>query len=445
MKTAQRKNVLLLGNINHEGITSLLKSSGRPFMHKILHSGVANWNSILQLFDSYGVETVLAKITARTYHIFYNPAYSEVAKALFERISSVPHVIYIFEGLLLKKEEIRNPDEDLEPYWTDLPDEQIIDHVNNLISSYSLNILPYLTSAEVTISAQKFLDEVDEGLIFRVYMPSGHLWEHEIEKILILFREYLSKISGQNIRLNQTRTTHGVVYAFNGDGSFSSSNLNDEFNDFSNLLSTCFQDPLAAEVILKDKKISSTEIGEIITRYAKEAKRIYIDLKQTRESKILSIRHRLESELIDMVPDAIDIAVLSQIIDKTIPPLQDLKQIVSFPPRTHQITNSNLTINVNPQIIEKVEGLVANAIQGDVHYSPEDKNLMQLFNEFGGTQIQELTTALHELKDISCPKPERITAKQRIKKFLIACSSKTGDVAFGLLQKYIENQLFGKS
>jgi hypothetical protein len=51
--------------------------------------------------------------------------------------------------------------------------------------------------------------------------------------------------------------------------------------------------------------------------------------------------------------------------------------------------------------------------------------------------------ALQELNDDSAPEPGRVTAKQRIKQFLIAAADKIGDAAAGVLQTYVEKKLLG--
>jgi hypothetical protein len=60
-------------------------------------------------------------------------------------------------------------------------------------------------------------------------------------------------------------------------------------------------------------------------------------------------------------------------------------------------------------------------------------------------QVREMTvtSALQELNDDSTPEPGRVTAKQRIKQFLIASADKIGDAAAGVLQTYVEKKLLG--
>jgi len=48
---------------------------------------------------------------------------------------------------------------------------------------------------------------------------------------------------------------------------------------------------------------------------------------------------------------------------------------------------------------------------------------------------------VHELSDESAKTEDRMTAKHRLKGFLISAGSKIGDVTTGVLQSYIENQI----
>ncbi len=58
-----------------------------------------------------------------------------------------------------------------------------------------------------------------------------------------------------------------------------------------------------------------------------------------------------------------------------------------------------------------------------------------------GDAAGELASAVHELADTSAPKPGRLVARQKLKRFLKGVRSKAEDLAFGLLQSYIEGKL----
>jgi hypothetical protein len=435
--------VLLLNSIDHEGITSSLRTIGKDYKLKYLHSSVDNWHKAIKLFDKYDVTAVLGKITSKTCELWAKTEYKQVASKLLENISNKPNLFFIFEGLLRREEEIDGKDDLSEPYMTDLPSDEVLDYANNLLEKYKISILPYLTRAEVTISAQSFIEHVEQGLIFRVYLPSGHLWEHEIDRVLVLFRDYLSMLSKNPVRLDQVRTNQGAIYAFHTEGNPERSALSSDFEEFKEFLDLCIQNPTVAEEILKRKGVSPQEIDNIITRYSKETRRLHIDLKHSREIKLLSIKQKLESELIDYLPNEIDDKTLTQVVHSIIPPVSGITSINSLSKPSSQALGTTITVNFNQQIIDKMQGVVAHSLIGDISYTNQDRELIDLFEKYGQNRHSELMSSLNELKDRAAPKPDRVTAKQSLKKFLIGCSKKIGDEALNILLKYLESQILG--
>jgi len=99
--------VLLLGNIDHEGITSSLKSGGEQYKKKVLNSTPENWKTIVRYFDEFTIQAVVIKLNARVYDLLAHSSYKEVAEQLFHRISAARHVVFVFEDLLSGEAEIK--------------------------------------------------------------------------------------------------------------------------------------------------------------------------------------------------------------------------------------------------------------------------------------------------------------------------------------------------
>jgi transposase InsO family protein len=75
-------------------------------------------------------------------------------------------------------------------------------------------------------------------------------------------------------------------------------------------------------------------------------------------------------------------------------------------------------------------GLVLNALaMALLHRCPPAKRLCH--------------TPPESVDDDSAPEPGRVTAKQRIKQFLIVTADKIGDTTAGVLQTYVEKKLLG--
>ena len=170
-------------------------------------------------------------------------------------------------------------------------------------------------------------------------------------------------------------------------------------------------------------------------------------MKHDREQKILRIRQRLESELVDFVPSNIDAATMEHLVDSAVPRV--LQHRTSSPVEspgfeaTETATAQNLMLNINPQFIETINGVVAQEITGDVSHNENDHKLLALFTKYAGAQQSDLISAIRELADTSAPKPGRLAAKQRIKQFLLSLGTKAGDVTIDVLKSYIEKKMLG--
>ncbi len=257
-----------------------------------------------------------------------------------------------------------------------------------------------------------------------------------------LFRDYLSKASGLNVRLDQYRTEQGIIFEFHRDENTRSPDISKEFDDFSTFMDLCISNPDSAEILLRDKSLNSKVIHEIIERYSKEAKRLVMDLKHERERKLLGIRHRLESELAEIVPPDFNWQSLNLIVDASIPRIDGISSALGIYNSASQLSSaSNLTVNINPQIINKVKGVVAKKIVGDQYINEDTKKLLELIQKYGGNKSAELASAVYELSDKSAPQPGRLTARQKLKKFLLSVGGCTEDSSMGALQAYVESQL----
>ena len=208
-------------------------------------------------------------------------------------------------------------------------------------------------------------------------------------------------------------------------------------------MTLCTTDPAKAELILLNKEVSHANIAQILTRYSKEARRLQVDMRQDREQKVLRIRHRLESELMDEMPSEADLTLIGSLVEQTIPSIVGPHSPLQLSTSGRSISANNLTLNVNPQFVETVNGIVAQEVSGDIDLNENDQELLKLFAEYGAQQQGELVSALRELKDESAPKPGRLTAKQNIVKFLGRIASKATDIGFDVLKAYVKKEMLG--
>jgi hypothetical protein len=439
---------LFLGDTDREGPASKLKAAGIEYIKKRLESGLENWNEIFKLLESEEITGALVKLSRTTYDLMAQPAYTEAVTRLFSLLQRIPHIVFVHEsfltGLSDKAPAPDAPEED--HYWYtsyfEPPRAEIREHVHRLFDQYDLQVIPYRRNAELSVMASSFIDQNDKNLIFRLYVPAERMWASEAEKLLNLFRDYLARVSGLNVRQDQYRTNQGVVYEFFGDRALDPAALPKEFEDFSRLLDLCIVSPDAATQILEKRSIEPSAIRDIVERYGKEAKRLHVDLKHERERRVLSIRHRMESELIDVVgPDA-DWQSINQLVEASVPQVHGVTSAIGFSPAAPpELPSSRSIININPQIINTVQGVVAQQISGNQSFGLEANQLLDLISQHGGTHKAELTSAVYELEDRNAKPADRLSARQKLKRFVYKVADKCGDVAVGVLQKYIEGQL----
>ncbi len=430
--------VLLLGGVNHEGVVSALATAGRQYKVKHLDSQPENWRKIASYFQQFKVKAVVVKLSGHTYERLALPAYKELATELLQLIASVPNAVFVYEALLSGRQS-----EDSENFHQ--PSSSTMMMVNGLLDMHQVNLLSYKRNAQVTTIAVSFLADVDGGLLFRVYVPSGRIYANEVDRLLQLFRDYLARSGRASIRLSQFRTDNGVAYEFHGEQGAKSANLAREFDDFSHLLDLCVSDPHAAEAILRSKHLDPKEVIEVLTRYGKEAKRLLVDLKHERERKLLDIRHRLESELVESAEPA-SWNLIARLVDSTILLPDSISSIgvgTSGRPMLSVKNDGrpNVTFNISAQTIETVNNAIAQEILGNGKLSPEDQKILELVRQHGGDRSQELTSAVHEIADKGVPTEDQISAGQKVKAFLLKMGGKLGDAGIDILKAYIEGQL----
>lgn len=431
--------VLLLGWVDHEGILSSLKTSGRQYKKKMLNSYPENWNATADLFDQFKISSVVGKLPAEVLTLIVDKNYREVRERLFGAIGSVPNQIYLFEDIFAGEQSDKFREE-YKPY----PERAILDEALTFLRQHNIEVIPYARKAEVTVLADAFLDDTDKNLIFRLYVPIGRLWSGEADRFLQLFQDYLVKVEKLQVRLDQKRTEHGVVYEFHGQPPAGQHTLAPEFQEFSKLMALFQADTEAAAALIASKGGNPQEVLKVVSRYAKEARRLQLDIKHEAEAKAIAIRHRLESELIESDLSPEEWAQLPALVSEAVPQITGPvigESLYLGRPRSVSGGPAHITYNFRPQFINTVNGVIAEEINGNQHFEPEHHQLLELVGRHGGHEAKKLETAVYEIADKGVDKVDRLKAKQRLTAFLIEAGKKTGDLAFGVLQSYIEKQL----
>lgn len=431
--------VLLLGWVDHEGIVSSLKTAGRQYKKKVLKSQPENWSAAAELFEQFNISAVVGKFPADVLRLVVDERYLDVRDKLFGAIGKVPNQIYLFEEILTGEQSDKFRDE-YNPY----PDRVVLEAALTFLKKCNVDVIPYTRRAEVTVLADAFLDETDKNLILRLYVPIGRLWSGEADRFLKLFQDYLVRVDRLQVRLNQKRTEFGVIYEFHGQPPEGKTTLGSEFQEFSKLMSLFQSDPQAAAALIESKGANSGEVLTIVSRFAKESRRLQLDIKHEAEAKAVAIRQRLESELLDFDLSPEEWAQLPKLVHLAVPQLQGpVTAEALYLGRASQSLSqaANVTYNFRPQFINTVNGVIAEEINGDQHFEPEHHELLRLAGQHGGPEAKKLETAVYEIADDGVDRVDRLKAKQKLVGFLIELGKRTGDVAFSVLQSYVEKKL----
>jgi hypothetical protein len=104
------------------------------------------------------------------------------------------------------------------------------------------------------------------------------------------------------------------------------------------------------------------------------------------------------------------------------------------------LNSYHFALNINNQVINAMESVIIQNVQGTVHLGDEAKELLALIERFGGNDVPLLEAAVHQLEDKDAPPVDRSAAKRRLKKFLSQGAGALHDVSLDLLEKYLEKR-----
>jgi hypothetical protein len=201
--------------------------------------------------------------------------------------------------------------------------------------------------------------------------------------------------------------------------------VSDELQEFAQFLNIV-DDPEAAKQMLISLGVTPDRANGLVAHYARNARRVLVDTKHTRERLILDIQQQLESELVDEVPD-----VSSEELGALV------RQLVPESPFAASATTRSLAAGhggtrpvINVQIFERVEGIVSQHINGRVAVGTPAAELIELVRQLGDDAAEDLEAKARELADPGAPQPARIRARQALKNFLLRNSARIEQSAY---------------
>jgi hypothetical protein len=208
------------------------------------------------------------------------------------------------------------------------------------------------------------------------------------------------------VRLDHKRTDHGSIYEFHGESGTGQYSMAGEFREFSDLMDLCAADSDAAARLLAAKNLQIHEITRIVKKYSKEARHLQLDIKHEAESKMISLRHRVESDLMELGPTSGEWQAISSMVAAATPQFESLMPSPSIALRLAPVTSregppTQITYNIRPNFIQTVNGIVADEMSGTQHFEPDDKLLLEFIRTHAHASSAHLETAVYELADNS--------------------------------------------
>lgn len=451
---------LFLGATDTESATSRLRAEGAEFHRKLLRSGPENWRQIIHLVQAPALQGVLMALTSSDYGSLLQSRYKGVGSELLDAIAAVPHVVFVHEAVFFSEEErpsssaqvTDDTDAEVDPYGFMPPahyfgdiSSEVRQNVNEMLAQRDINVVPYRTNAERSTMAAAFLDDHERHLLFRIYVPSGRLYAKEADALLGLFQNWLNETGRNAIRRDGYRTAAGEVYEFFGEQGSNTGELTEQFRQFSDFLGACLQRPAAAAAQLELAGAGPRAANQLVARYAKETRRLQLDLRQAREERILGLKHQFESELLDLPVQGGEVeALLEDLIPQGSPDLHGVLEspsVAAAAVLAGRRKSGGVHLTINQQIVGRLVGNAVQDVQGTVNLSPEAKDLLALIEEYGGGKASDLESAVHELEDTDAPKRDRLAARQKLRRFLSTVATQASGMALTTLHKYLEQRL----
>lgn len=432
------KQALILDSIDRGSTYSFLRASDFLISRKILKSSVYNWTTVNELLeiDSEKKTLIVGKFTEPILNRFLDEEYNEVAEELVNKLIERNHIVFIYSdnyhGYFNFSEGYADP-EDVKNQRIDF--NQSLKDLIRRLNDKGLNIVTYESLVDLEIASQSFIENIAQGLLLKFYIPNDKFGGVELDKFIILFKDFISSSSDKSVRIHQNRTNHGVICTLYSESSdISHDDVYGLFDDFTRFMEVCINDPVKAAEILRVQNVPKESIARIVSRHAKEAKRIFLDLKQDKERRLLQARQNLEAELLE---EHIGTSEIARLIESVSPHVSGIKDVIS------ESKVGTLNFNINPQIINRVEGVVAKEFHGQVTLTKEDEQLKLLIEKFSTSlaETAELNSSFHEINDPEIAAKEKKFAASRLKNFVLKNGEKIGDIGFSLLTKYLENKM----
>ncbi|MBB4663931.1 hypothetical protein [Conexibacter arvalis] len=452
---ADERFVLLLGSTTNDTVLSKLKAAGILYVEKRLESNPENWRTITGMLQNEQLLAVIVKLTGKNLAAAMTHDYCEAARALADQLGRVRHMVLVHESLLGPDERVpppdalvMDPDDERIPWFLSRhdhpfarPSDELLAKAFEYLRSANVSVLPYETNAELSVISAAFLDDYEQNLLFRIYVPAGRLYSDEADKLMSLFHDWMHRVKRQRVRRGGYETPDGQVFEFFGESAVSAGEVAVQFNDFSEFLDLCLANNDEAASWLVRSGIEPRRADALALRYAKEGRRIDRDMRQARDELLVRLRYELEEELSDTFDETVGASDLDRLLRQLVPEPGMGVQALS-PSISSGSSRGEINVSVVQQVFEHVEGTVIGTVTGTANLGTNPRELLSLVERFADAdQRQALTTSIYEVEDAGAPADKRIVARQRLKKFLADLGGKVEDSVIRVMQAYLESRI----
>lgn len=442
--TAPGGYFLVVGSRVSESISSKLTATGVEYVQKSLDSGENNWREIETLMGSDRNSGAIITLNRKIYERIERNRDAPFISDLLKQIAAVPHLVLVHEAVYGGAQTLHLTGPDDEEWdaneWNDtnaaeafgVISDDVRLSVNALLASHGISLSVYKRNAEASVLAVGFIDDQLGNLLFRIYIPAGRLFEEEGAQLISMFHDWLTSVRGLSVRKDGYQTASGRVIEFHSNGDLGSSTWATEMGRFQEFVAL-IENTDAAERVLEDMGLERARAQALVAKYAKQARRLQMDIRYERQRKELAIREQLEAELLDEA-SRVSAGDIANVVESLLP---------SGVTAQGQLASADTVrpLVINQQFIQHAEGVVAQHIAGDVIYGEEATAISKLIADHGDKQAAALSVALREFTDRGAPHASRVRAKQAIKTFLLDLTGSVQKGAVGVLQKWVESQL----
>lgn len=407
------KTILIIGELVQEGVTTKIQSLGYAYKQKrLIWTTPNNWIATKELLSdlrqSNRLIAVFVHLTESLIFMCDEPIYKQIWSDLLDEFVHCKTLFFVYEdnlaGLYAQ-----------DPYTDESKISKAKQLIRDLFSS-GATIIPYKKRINLTTAIQDYLDNLENGILLRLYVPNKQYQEEQLASFLRLLENYLQTVEKISFSIDVRKTEHGHIYEFKSKKDIQTADdLNKALARFEEFMELCQNDIKKARQMLENTLLTQSDVEHLLSRYIREYRRLKMDIRHEYEQKILALKQRLESDILE--GECINNYELA---------------LPGNPAALLSIPNNLGGVNVS----------IGQIFYGDIHYNQEDRLLIEFFEKYAEKLDKVgLKSSLSELNDESAQKEKRQTAKQKIAGFLYKILPIIGESTVKVLIEYLEKKL----